>query len=94
MAIHRLPRAPRPITYTTGALTLYKIELGAAPSREWRTAFLRPPARLMTVRTTPEVGRPELDGTRITFRTISARLHAWVRRIDRSIAYANSVVEE
>jgi hypothetical protein len=26
MAIHRLPRAPRPITYTAGALTLYEIQ--------------------------------------------------------------------
>ena len=34
------------------------------------------------------------DGPRITFRTIPARLHAWLRRIDRWIAYANSVVEE
>jgi len=94
MAIQRLPRAPRPITYTVGALTFYEIELSEAPSREWRAAFLRPPPRLMTPQSTPELGRLELDGPRITFRTIPARLHAWLRRIDRWIAYANSVLEE
>jgi hypothetical protein len=60
----------------------------------WRAAFLRPPARLTTVRFTPEVGRVELNRHRVTFRTIPARLHAWLRRIDQWIAYANSVVEE
>jgi hypothetical protein len=38
-------------------------------------------------------GASSADGPRITFRTIPARLH-WLRRIDRWIAYANSVVEE
>jgi hypothetical protein len=35
-----------------------------------------------------------IEGPRITFRTIPARLHAWLRRIDDWIAYANSVVAE
>jgi hypothetical protein len=65
------------------------VELSATPSPAWRAAFLRPPARLTTVRTTPEVGRLELNGHRVTFRTIPARLHAWLRRIHRWIAYAN-----
>jgi hypothetical protein len=30
----------------------------------------------------------------VTFRTIPAKLHTWLRRVDRWIAYANSVVEE
>jgi hypothetical protein len=44
---------------------------------------------MTTMRTTPEVGRLELNGHRVTFRTIPARLHAWLRRIHRWIAYAN-----
>ena len=43
---------------------------------------------------TPELGRLGLHGHRITFRTTPPQLHAWLRRIDRWIAYANSVVEE
>jgi hypothetical protein len=35
-----------------------------------------------------------VTGARVTFRTITARLHAWLRRIDQWIDYANSVVEE
>jgi hypothetical protein len=94
MAIQRLPRAPRPVPYTARALTLYEIELSEAPSREWRAAVLRPPPRLMTPLSTRELGRLELDGPRITFQTILARLHAWLRRIDRWVAYANLVPEE
>jgi hypothetical protein len=95
MAIQRLRRAPHGVvTLPEGGQTLYEIELSATPSPAWRAAFLRPPARLITARGTPELGRLELDGARVTFRTIPARLHAWVRRIDRWIAYANSVVEE
>ena len=69
----------------------------AAPVGEtspaWRAALLRPPARLTTAGTTSEAGRLELNGHRVTFRTIPAKLHAWLRRIDRWIAYANAVVE-
>ena len=94
MAIQRLQRPPQSVTLADGALTLYEVELSAAPSRAWRAAFLRPPAALTDDPTTPELGRLGLDGPRITFRTIPARLHAWLRRIDRWIAYANSVVDE
>ena len=93
VAIQRLRRPPQPVAFTEGALTLYEVELNAAPSRAWRAAFLHPPAAL-TAKHTPELGRFEIHGPRVTFRTIPARLHAWLRRIDRWIAYANSVVEE
>ena len=49
---------------------------------------------LVTVRFTPELGRVNLDGARIIFRTSPSQLHQWLRLIDRWIAYANSVVEE
>ena len=94
MAIKRLRRPPTPVTLTQGALTLYEVELSAAPSPAWRAAFLRPPARLTTARYTPELVRLGLDGPRVTFRTIPAKLHVCLRRIDRWIAYANSVVKE
>jgi hypothetical protein len=94
MAIQRLRRPPHPVTFTRGALTLYEVELSAAPSRAWRAAFLHPPAALMTAQHSPTLSRLDLDGPRITFRTIPVRLHGWLRRIDCWIAYANSVVEE
>jgi hypothetical protein len=94
MAIQRLRRVPHAVTLTQGAQTLYEITLSGVPSPAWRAAFLQPPARLTTARTTPELGRLGVHGARVTFRTIPARLHAWLRRIDRWIAYANSVVEE
>ena len=76
------------------ALTLYEVALNQRPSAAWRAAFLRPPPALTTITRTPELGRLELHGPRLTFRTIPAQLHAWLRRIDRWAAYANSVVEE
>jgi hypothetical protein len=94
MAIQRLRRPPHPVTFTEGTLTLYEVELSAAPSRAWRAAFLHPPAGLTTRQHTPEVAGVEIHGPRVTLRTLRARLHAWLRRIDRWIAYANSVVEE
>jgi len=48
----------------------------------------------MTTQHTPTLGRLELDGPRVTFQTIPVRLHGWLRRIDRWIASANSVVPE
>ena len=36
----------------------------------------------------------KVTGARLTFRTITARLHACLCRIDDWIAYANSVVDE
>jgi hypothetical protein len=35
-----------------------------------------------------------LDEARVSFRTSPPHLHRWLRRIDRWIEYANSVVEE
>jgi hypothetical protein len=93
MAIQRLRRPPHAIPLA-GARTLYEIELGVVPSRAWRAAFLRPPPALVTVRFTPELGRMDLTGARIVFRTSPPQLHQWLRRIDRWIAYANSVTEE
>ena len=47
----------------------------------------------MSTRFTPELIRLGLDGARVTFRTNPPHLHQRLRRIDRWIAYANSVVE-
>jgi hypothetical protein len=68
--------------------------LTAAPSREWRATFLRPPLPLVTADRTPEVGRVAIHGTTRHFRTAPRHLGGWLRRIDKWIAYANSVVEE
>ena len=94
MAIQRLRHPPHSVTLADGVLTLYEAELSAAPSRAGRAAFLRPPAALTTIHRTPELGRLDLRGAVILFRTVPAQLHAWLRWIDRWIAYANSVVEE
>jgi hypothetical protein len=94
MPIQRLRRPPESVPLTQGLETLDVVELSATPSPAWRAAFLRPPVRLTSPRSTPEFGRVELTRHRVTFRTIPAKLHAWLRRIDRWIAYANSVVEE
>ncbi len=56
--------------------------------------FLRPPARLTTARYTPELGRLEMHGATVLFRTTSPRARFWLRRIDRWVQYANSVIEE
>ena len=94
MAIRRVQRPPHPIALATPSQALYEVALSAIPSRVWRAAFLRPPSALMSTRFTPELGRLGLDGARVTFRTSPPHLHQWLRRIDRWIAYANSVVEE
>ena len=94
MAIQRLRHPPHSVTLADGVLTLYEAKLSAAPSRAWRAAFLRPPAALTTIRRTPELGRLDLRGDVVMFRTAPAQLHAWLRRIDRWIVYANPVVEE
>ena len=59
-----------------------------------RAAFLRPPPGLKTTRFMPELGRLGRDRARVTFRTSPSQLHQWLRRLDRWIAHANSVVEE
>jgi hypothetical protein len=94
MAINRLRRPPHPVTLTRDAqTTLYEIELSAAPSAVWRAAFLGPPIPLLTARHTPELGRVGVNGSRVSFHTVPAKLHVWLRRIDVWIAYANSVVQ-
>jgi hypothetical protein len=94
MAIRRLQRPPHSIALATPSQALYEVELSAVPSRVWRAAFLRPPPTLRTTRFTPELGRLGLEGARVTFRTSPFQLHQWMRRIDRWIEYANSVVVE
>ncbi len=94
VVIQRVRRPPHPVTFTEGALTLYEIELSAAPSKAWRATFLRPPPALTTTKYTPGRAWLGIEGRRVTFRTIPARVHAWLRWIDRWVAYANSVVNE
>jgi hypothetical protein len=89
--IERFRRPPHGNTFTRRAVTLYEVELSAAPSPAWQDALLHPPAALMTAQHTPTLGRLEINGPRVTFRTIPVRLHGWLRQIDRWIAYANSV---
>jgi hypothetical protein len=74
--------------------TLYKATVDPPPTRVWRAAFLRPPRRLISARYTPELGRLGLHGTTVHFRTTPDRARLWLKRIDRWITYANSVVEE
>jgi hypothetical protein len=94
MAIQRLRRPPLAVPADKGE-TLYEVQLSESPSGAWRAAFLRPPDRLTSVRGTPELGRVGIGAAAtVHFRTAPARLHAWLRRIDLWIAYANSVVEE
>jgi hypothetical protein len=90
----RLPGPPHVVTPTPGNQTVYEVTLGAAPSLAWRAAFLRPPARLTSARYTPELGRLGLTGATVHFRTAPHRVRFWLRRVDRWVAYANSVVEE
>jgi hypothetical protein len=66
----------------------YEVDLWAAPSPVWRTAFLRPPPTLTTASHTPDSGRVA------HFRAASRERGDWHRQIDRWIAYANSVVDE
>ena len=95
MPHQRRPGSPRVVVDgIEGRDTLYEVELTAAPSREWRAAFLRPPPALITADRTPEVGRVAIYGTTVHFRTAPRHLTAWLRRIGRWIAYANSIVEE
>jgi len=92
--ISRLPLPPRAVPLLPGAETLYEVELSAVPSLAWRTAFLRPPSRLVGARSTPEMGRVGLAGSAVHFRTTPDHLEAWLYRIDGWIEYANSVAAE
>ena len=91
---HRVQGAPHTVMSVQGDLTVYEATLTAAPSPEWRAAFLRPPTNLITAQYTPELGRLGLYGDRVIFRTTPAQIPGWLRRIDQWITYANSVVEE
>jgi hypothetical protein len=82
------------VTPLPTGLTLYTITLNGVPSRAWRAAFLKPPAHLVTRRYVPELARVGLDGATVLFRTGPPQARFWLKRIDRWIAYANSVVEE
>ena len=94
MPHQRRPDAPRIVVDgIEGRDTLYEFDLTAAPS-PWRAAFLRPPPALMTADHTPDIGRVAIHGRTVHFRAAPRHLTAWLRRIDRWIAYANSVVEQ
>jgi hypothetical protein len=95
MPHQRRPGPPRIIVEgIEGQDTLYEVELWAAPSREWRATFLRPPPSLTKSRSTSDVARLYLHDATVSFRTAPQHLQTWLRRIDRWIAYANSIVAE
>jgi hypothetical protein len=73
---------------------LYECDLNAVPSSVWRAAFLRPPPHLTSAHYTPDAGGVGLNQATIQFQTTPARARFWLKRIDRWITYANSVVEE
>jgi hypothetical protein len=85
---------PTPAPALTGEQTLYSVELSKGTLAGEAAAFLRPPVRLMSTWYSPDVGRLTIREAMVQFRTAPERLHLWLRRIDRWIAYANSVVEE
>ena len=92
--VRRVRGRPVPVLteLQTGAAVVYAVPLTAGPSRPWRAAFVRPPARMTTARLTPHA--VSLDGASVIVKTTPADLRTWLRRIDRWIAYANSVVAE
>jgi hypothetical protein len=90
----RRPEPPRLVTMLQDRDALYVVDLTRAPSFAWRAAFLRPPPRLTSKQRAADVGRVQVRGATIHFRTTPGRLAACVRRIDRWIDYANSVVAE
>jgi hypothetical protein len=95
MAILRQAGPPRVVlSGIEGRDNLYEVQLTATPSPAWRAAFVRPPGRLTSERYTPNVGRVVVQSARVVFRTAPQGLDGWLRRIDRSIDYANAVVEE
>jgi hypothetical protein len=77
-----------------GTESLFEVLLTAIPSAEWRVVFVRPPGRLTSILHAPDLGRVTVQKAAIQFRTAPAQVAGWLRRIDRWIAYANSVVEE
>ena len=92
MPLERQPGPPRVVVDDiNGRDTLYEIDLTAPPSAAWRVAFFQPPSHLTGFRSTPYVRRLYLHGVTVYFRTAPRYLGRWLRRIDRWIAYANSV---
>jgi hypothetical protein len=95
MPHERQPGLPRVVVERIeDTATLYEFDLSAAPSREWRAAFLRPPLALTTSDHTPDSGRVSIQGATVQFRAAPQDRGDWLRRIDCWIAYANSIVEE
>jgi hypothetical protein len=95
MPHQRRPGPPRIVVEgIEGRDTLSEVDLWAAPSPEWRAAFLRPPPALTTGLHTPDSGRVAIHGATVHFRAAPRDRGDWLRRIDRWIAYANSIVEE
>jgi hypothetical protein len=95
MPLERQPGPPRIVVERIeGRDTLYEFDLTAAPSPAWRAAFLRPPPSLTTAYHTPDSGRVAVHGATLHFRAAPRERGDWLRRIDRWIAYANSIVEE
>jgi hypothetical protein len=92
-----MPQPDRPrivVDAIEGRDTLDEVELWAGPSLQSRAAFLRPAPSLITADRTPEVGRVAVHGVTLHFRAAPRHLPAWLRRVDRWIDYANSIVEE
>jgi hypothetical protein len=93
MALHRLPGRPAVITPLQGRRqAVYQVGLSAVPSPGWRAVFVRTPARLGPSPFTPD--GIDLQGSAAIFRDAPSKVQDWLRRIDRWIAYADSVEEE
>jgi hypothetical protein len=57
------------------------VALNAAPSRVWRAAFVRPPARLGHAPFSP--AGIDLQGAAVIFRAAPSKVQEWLRWIDR-----------
>ena len=49
---------------------------------------------MTSARFNPDIGRVVLQGATVHLRAAPPDLDAWLKRIDRWIAYANSIIEE
>jgi len=69
MPLERQPGLPRVVVAgIEGRDTLYEVDLSAAPSREWRAVFLRPPPALTTADHTPTLAAFTIHGRTVHFR--------------------------
>lgn len=59
-----------------------------------RTAAPTENPSLISAERTPAVGRVAIHGATLHFRTAPRHFGGWLRRIDKWIGYANSIVEE